>query len=164
MNSSETNAGGWEASQMRSYLNSEGLNLLPSDLKEKVVAVNKRTNNVGETRSASSVTTTSDQLWLFSATELCGTISCYSGSYAACNDVFNAEGSEYKLFRDMSVNPEGSNSILEKNLNSQSLYWWERSPYPNYSDGFENVHSGGYLYFGYYSPSSSEGVCPGFCI
>ena len=50
MNSSNTNAGGWERSQMRSYLSSEGLNLLPADLKENVVEVSKLTNNVCETQ------------------------------------------------------------------------------------------------------------------
>lgn len=163
MNSSDTNAGGWEASQMRSYLNSEGLNLLPSDLKQKVVSVNKLTNNVGQTQDVSSVTKTADQLWLFSPTELCGTISWHSESSTACNDVLNAEGTEYKLFRDMSVNPTDSNSILVKNLNEQSCYWWERSPYPSDSDYFGYVYSDGFPYRGYMA-DYSEGVCPGFCI
>lgn len=165
MNSSDTNAGGWEASEMRSYLNSEGLNLLPSDLKQKVVTVNKRTNNVGETQSASSVTATPDQLWLFSATELCGTISWHSGSDAAYNDALNAEGSEYKLFHDMNVNSTDSNSILKKILNGQSDYWWERSPNPLHSYTFEYVSSGGNPSGGGGSLASLFfGVCPGFCI
>ena len=163
MNSSDTNAGGWEASQMRSYLNSEGLNLLPSDLKQAIVSVNKLTNNVGQTQDVSSVTKTEDQLWLFSATELCGTISWFSGSYAACNDVFNAEGSEYKLFRDMGVNSEGSNSILAKNLNGQSYPWWGRSPNLNDSNRFGNVTSGGLPIYGN-NANFPFGVCPGFCI
>lgn len=123
MNSTNTNAGGWEASEMRSYLNSEGLNLLPSDLKQKVVSVNKLTNNVGQTRDVSSVTKTEDQLWLFSFVELAGNVS-QSDSYGYLADIYNAEGSEYKLFSDMNVNPTGSNDILVKTLNGQPDYWW----------------------------------------
>lgn len=166
MNSSDTNAGGWEASEMRSYLNSEGLSFLPSDLKQVVVSVNKLTNNVGQTQDVSSVTKTADQLWLFSFVELAGNVnqSDFSSEYDYVADVFNAEGSEYKLFRDMNVNSTGSNSILVKNLNGQPYYlWWARSTNPDYSTGFEGVYSGGdpnggdIAYF-------SNGVCPGFCI
>lgn len=169
MNSSNTKAGGWEASEMRSYLNSEGISLFPSDLQQKVVSVNKLTNNVGDTQSTSSVTVTSDKLWLFSSVELCGTISWYGGSYVVYNDVLNAEGSEYKLFRDMNVGQRGSNSILVKNLNGQSNYWWERSPYPynsnnlDYSSYFNRVISDGDPNGGG-DAINSLGVCPGFCI
>ena len=166
MNSSDTNAGGWEASQMRSYLNSEGLNLLPSDLKQAIVSVSKPTNNVGETQDVSSVTMTSDQLWLFSFIELAGPLdqnaySSYGLGYVA--DIFNAEGSEYKLFRDMNVNQSGFNNTLEKSSNGQSLDWWERSPYPEGSGLFGFVYSDGNP-IGGTDASNFIGVCPGFCI
>lgn len=164
MNSTSTSAGGWEASQMRSYLNSEGLNLLPSDLKQNVVSVNKLTNNVGLTESTSSVTPTSDRLWLFSLTELCGTIS-WSGTAAAYSDVLNAEGSQYKLFRDINVKVDGSNSgILGKKLNGKSCSWWERSPYPDYSGLFKGVMLGGFAGGAPFFAANTYGVCPGFCI
>lgn len=162
MNPTDTNAGGWEKSEMRSYLNSEGLNLLPPDLKQKVVSVNKLTNNVGQTQDVSSVTKTADQLWLFSFVELAGNVS-QSDSYGYLADIYNAEGSEYKLFRDMNVDQFNSNSVLGKTLNGHSYFWWERSPIPGYSSDFEGVGSGGdprgALFAG-----SSFGVCPGFCI
>lgn len=165
MNSSDTNTGGWEASEMRSYLNSEGLNLLPSDLKQKIVSVNKLTNNVGQTRDVSSVTKTADQLWLFSFVELAGNVnqSDFSSDYGYVADIFNTEGSEYKLFRDMNVDKFSSNSILVKNLNGQSNDWWERSPIPGSSNYFECVHSDGIPLLANYA-SDSFGVCPGFCI
>lgn len=164
MNSTNTNAGGWEASQMRSYLNSEGLNLLPSDLKQKVVSVNKFTNNVGQTQDVSSVTKTADQLWLFSFVELAGNVS-QSDSYGYLADIYNAEGSEYKLFRDMNVDQFNSNSVLGKTLNGHSCYWLVRSPLPYDSYYFGDVSSAGYpRYSGGFIDSYSDGVCPGFCI
>ena len=166
MNPTDTNAGGWEKSEMRSYLNSEGLNLLPADLKEKVVSVNKLTNNVGETQNVSSVTKTVDKLWLFSFVELAGNVnqSDFSSSYGYIADIFNGEGSKYKLFRDVNVDNFNSNSILEKTFNGQSDGWWERSPLPDYSGYFVPVNSVGGPTGGGYPASSSLGVCPGFCI
>lgn len=161
MNQTDTNAGGWEASQMRAYLNGDGMALLPEDLKKVVAPVDKLTNNVGETQDVSAVTTTSDSLWLLSAAELCGSIDWYSDpSY---NAVLNAEGFEYQLFRDTAVDSSNANDILVKNYQNSPYYWWERSPRPNRSDYFRSVGSAGnpdYIDFA----SISYGVVPGFCL
>lgn len=161
MNQTDTNAGGWEASQMRAYLNGDGMALLPEDLKKVVAPVDKLTNNVGETQDVSAVTTTSDSLWLLSAAELCGSIDWYSDpSY---NAVLNAEGFEYQLFRDTAVDSSNANDILVKNYQNSPIFWWVRSPIPLYSDRFRYVGSDGYPgYYGY--ASSSRGVVPGFCL
>ncbi|MCU7585169.1 zinc ribbon domain-containing protein [Adlercreutzia muris] len=161
MNQTDTNAGGWEASQMRAYLNGDGMALLPEDLKKVVAPVDKLTNNVGETQDVSAVTTTSDSLWLLSAAELCGSIDWYSDpSY---NAVLNAEGFEYQLFRDTAVDSSNANDILVKNYQNSPYFWWGRSPDPGYSDGFRIVYSGGDP--GYDGDASySRGVVPGFCL
>lgn len=183
MNSSETNAGGWESSQLRSWLATDGLAMLPQDLSNRIVAVDKMTNNVGEIQLAvdgerhdyvSSVTATSDKLWLFSAKELCGQVHWYSmDSY---NRVLDAEGSEYKLFKDCDVDPYNPNSILTKKL--EGCYgWWERSPNPGRSAFFFNVsvdsedpfvNSTSSDYEGIPNQedlvTNSSGVVPGFCI
>ncbi|MEY8314740.1 DUF6273 domain-containing protein [Adlercreutzia muris] len=161
MNQTDTNAGGWEASQMRAYLNGDGMALLPEDLKKVVAPVDKLTNNVGETQDVSAATTTSDSLWLFSAAELCGSIDWYSDpSY---NAVFNAEGFEYQLFRDMAVDSSNANDILVKNYQNSPYFWWERSPNPDGSVRFRNVGSVGNPDF-YDNAGSSSGVVPGFCL
>lgn len=161
MNQTDTNAGGWEASQMRAYLNGDGMALLPEDLKKVVAPVDKLTNNVGETQDVSAVTTTSDSLWLLSAAELCGSIDWYSDpSY---NAVLNAEGFEYQLFRDTAVDSSNANDILVKNYQNSPLLWWGRSPGPIGSDGFRIVSSGGYP-IGNDGASYSGGVVPGFCL
>lgn len=161
MNSNETNSGGWEGSRMRSWLSTDGLTMLPQDITNNIVAVDKKTNNAGKTSSASSVTTTSDKLWLFSATELCGTIDAFSDS--DYNQVLNAEGSEYKLFRDCNVESSGLNKILTKSYNGSSCEWWERSPDPDDSYGFRTVGPDGHpKNVSYAIPS--YGVVPGFCL
>lgn len=48
MNNRDTDAGGWEKSELRAKMNSgEVWNLMPSDFQSKVKAVRKLTNNVG---------------------------------------------------------------------------------------------------------------------
>ena len=161
MNQTDTNAGGWEASQMRAYLNGDGMALLPEDLKKVVAPVDKLTNNVGETQDVSAVTTTSDSLWLLSAAELCGSIDWYSDpSY---NAVLNAEGFEYQLFRDTAVDSSNANDILVKNYQNSPYRWWECSPYPGRSDLFQLVYSVGNPRDGGYA-GGSIGVVPGFCL
>ena len=156
-----TNAGGWKDSQMRSWLASEGMNMLPDDLKSVLVEVDKKTNNVGETESVSSVTTTADKLWLYSLTELCGKVG--EGSTHAYYDVLNAEGTEYKLYRDMNVKSNDKNAILVKRFEEESCVWWERSPHPNQSNQFRFVYSDGYPGIANYVEPPHD-VVPGFCI
>ena len=166
MNPTETNAGGWEASQMRAYLNGDWRVQLPEDLNAVIVPVDKLTNNVGETQEASSVTTTSDSLWLLSFAELAGPIPAaelWGGGYEWTADIFNAEGTRYKLFNDTDVIWNDANSVLVKNFQGSPCGWWERSPYPNYSVGFQDVNSDGNPHYGD-GAGYSYGVVPGFCI
>lgn len=166
MNGESTNAGGWEASQMRAYLNGDWRVQLPEDLNAVIVPVDKLTNNVGETQEASSVTTTSDSLWLLSFAELAGPIPAaelWGGGYEWAADIFNAEGTRYKLFNDTDVIWNDANSVLVKNFQGSPCGWWERSPYPNYSVGFQDVNSDGNPHYGD-GAGYSYGVVPGFCI
>lgn len=169
--SSRSNAGGWEASKMRSWLSGTMASQLPAEITSRTVAVDKRTNNVGKTTDASSVTTTSDKLWLFSTAELCGDISWgWDDSY---NNVMNAEGEQYQLFSDCGVTDANQgNSILTKSMLASggknwdkggACLWWCRSAYPSGSDTFNDVYSDGSPYYGY-GAGFSYGVVLGFCI
>lgn len=165
MNPTETNVGGWEASQMRGYLNSNGMNLLPKDLRSVIVPVDKLTNNMGEAQDVSAVTTTSDSLWLFSLAELAGPIPAdvWEGDYEYISAIFNAESSRYKLFSDMSVNWNDANPIIAKNYQNSSIAWWERSTSSTRVDDFLCVTSEGKPFYSV-NADDSGGVVPGFCI
>ena len=92
MNSSSTNSGGWNASQMRkTLLGNSGtptsptantlLAALPSDLQAVMKSVTKYTDNTGNTCNVSvNVTATSDYLFLLSEFEVKGSLT-YSNSY-----------------------------------------------------------------------------------
>lgn len=162
MNDADTNAGGWEASTMRSWLADEGMALLPADVRAAIVPVDKLTNNVGKTDEASSVSATSDYLWLFSPVELRGPSDWYVAE--EYDEVINAEGSMYQLFCDMPSTPNGYNgSVLIKTYEGQRTFWWERSPCPRYDNQFRFVADVGYPYGGF-TATNEEGIVPGFCL
>lgn len=156
---SDTYSGGWEQSPMRSWLSTDGMALLPDDLRKDVVTVSKLTNNTGETKSASSVTATDDALWLYSYNELSGDYSYWdSDSLSEYGDILKAEGTTYQLFTDT----DNDNSVRVRNYQGQSCYWMERSPDPSGSVDFLGVAADGDVVYG--GVSSSFGVVPGFCI
>lgn len=176
MNTTDTNVGGWEASKMRAYLNGDWLVQLPEDLYSVIVPVEKLTNNVGYSQDLSSITSTSDTAWLFSAVELSGRSDSWydAGStenWQSCNDIQNAQGTEYKLFADMAVGDGGDNEILIRDVEAgdgTTRFWWNRSPMPLSSGSFGGVYCNSYPYSA--GPgaggeaNSLNGVVPGFCI
>ena len=67
MNASSTNAGGWNESKMRTETMATLLSQLPSDLRNVIKAVNKKATAGNQ---GTSLTASSDKLWLFAAAEL----------------------------------------------------------------------------------------------
>lgn len=173
MNSNGDNAGGWEASQMRSWLASTELPQFPHELQSVLVPVKKATNNAGNARDASAVSTTDDKLWLLSATEVCGKIDWFAHEYgkqfAYLDDVVNAEGMQYERYVTEGITPHSDSSgTLTKNFQGEKSAWWYRSAFFFVYEGLEhryfyNVLPTGYPY-GYASPKEALGVVVGFCI
>ena len=152
MNATNTNAGGWEKSELRQKMNSgEIWNLMPSDFQSKVKAVRKLTNNVGGTDENAAVTATSDKLFLLSYSEIVPT-SYWASGYPWTS----SEGTQYEAFKGKVTNNYSGNDCLKI-----GDYWWERSALPGNSSYFLNVSSNG-------GPSSngiaaySNCVCPAF--
>lgn len=173
MNASADNAGGWEASEMRSWLASTVLPKFPAELQSTIVSVKKATNNTGNTRDASTVSTTDDKLWLLSATEVCGKIDWfaheYGNQYAYLDDVVNTEGTQYERYTSEGITPHSDPSgTLIKNYQSEKSAWWYRSAFFFVYEGLEhryfyNVLPTGYPY-AYSAPNEQLGVVVGFCI
>ena len=151
MNATNTNAGGWEKSELRAKMNSgEIWNLMPSDFQSKVKAVRKLTNNVGGTDKNAAVTATSDKLFLLSYSEIVPT-SYWASSYPWTS----SEGTQYEAFKGKVTENYSGNGCLKIG------YWWERSAYPYNSGNFLNVNSDGDP-SDYYGAASSNCVCPAF--
>ena len=154
MNASDTNAGGWEKSELRAKMNSgEIWNLMPSDFQSKVKPVRKLTNNVGggDANKNAAVTATSDKLFLLSYSEIVPT-SYWASSYPWTS----SEGTQYEAFKGKVTNNYNSNSAI-----AIGNFWWERSASPGYSGTFLIVSSNGDPSIDNYA-TYSYCVCPAF--
>ena len=150
-NVANTNAGGWEKSELRAKMNSgEIWNLMPSDFQSKVKSVRKLTNNVGGTDKNAAVTATTDKLFLLSYSEIVPT------SYWASYPWTSSEGSQYEAFKGKVTENYDSNSAI-----AIGNSWWERSACPNSSGSFLYVNSNGDP-SDYNLAADSICVCPAF--
>ena len=140
MNATDTNAGGWDKSELRTRLNSGDLwLLLPSELQSKVKPVTKTTDNVGGNGGGAPSATT-DKVFLLSATEVYGDI--------------QSDGIQYECYK--------SKGVTGSNYSGASGYsHWTRSVRPRSSTSFRYVQSGGICYS--YSATDSFYVLPAFC-
>ena len=150
MNATDTNAGGWEKSELRTKMNSgEIWNLMPADFQSKVKSVRKLTNNVGggSANKNAAVTATSDKLFLLSYSEIVPT------SYWASDYPWSSsEGTQYEAFKGKVTNNYSGNACLKIGLR-----WWERSASPSLSNAFLIVNS-------YGDPSSGNGATGSYCV
>ena len=160
VNSSNTNAGGWGACALRGTLNSTTLDSLEN--KEYIKEVNKE--YIATYNNASSVTKTSDKLWLLACSEIWNNgISGKNYGFAVAK-----EGEQYKYYKTVNPTADGSfeeSSLVRKNSGTK-VTWWLRSPGSSYSGYFCNVTAVGRcgvpnanLY-----TSKSHGIAPGFAI
>lgn len=141
MESSNTNANGWEGCAMRKNVMPTLLGQLDEDLQKVIKAVNKKVS-VGN--NTSTIETVSDKLFLLSEIEIFG-----STSYS-----FAGEGSQYAYYK-------AGNSKVKK-VNGSAHYWWERSPFSGDTSYFCTVSSSGNA--NSHNASNSAGVSFGFCV
>lgn len=112
MNATNTNAGGWEASELRAKMNSGKIwNLMPSDFQSKFVSVIKTTDNVK----------TNDKLFLPSATEM----GIDSGS-----DGYRYESRVYPMWDSTSnvLKTKTSGVRAKRRMPQQFILNWLRTP------------------------------------
>lgn len=135
MNATNTNAGGWEKSELRGRLNSGDLwSLLPAELQSKVKAVKKLTDNQGGGK-AGTPTATTDKVFLLSATEVWGDM--------------QSDGTQYEYYKSKGVTTSNYSGA------SSSNYPWTRSVIPSSSTGFRYVGSSG----GWYDYRATNTAC-----
>ena len=161
MNSTNTNVGGWHASAMRTYVNTDIYNALPTELKNGIIDTTVVSGH-GSTSGESNFTST-DKLYLLSTHEVwedvdgntSGGIDYYDTAYNNTRQLdyyagFNVTTSSY------------SDSGAKKQLNALYSYWWLRSAY-SYRTNVFNYVSGNGGWSNYFANSAS-GVSPTFRI
>lgn len=144
MNATNTNSGSFAGSEMYIELSGTIYPNLPTELKDAIKAVNKKTSSGG---GSSVIRTDAMYLWLFSEIEVFG----------AANYSCAGEGTQYPYF---ATTAERIKRL--SNGAGAASYWWERSSYRANSGGFCRVITSGSA--GNFPASNSLGVCFGFCI
>ena len=146
INDTRTNIGGWKDSKMRTYVNEDIYNSLPSDLKPIIKTVNK-VSDIGN-GDKTTLNTTKDKLFLLSFEEV-GFITIDTSYFVP------GQGAKYEYFSD-------DNLRKKKYLSGEPSYWWLRSAYTNNTGCFFGVDlDGNWNYDGAYI---TNGVAPAFCI
>lgn len=158
MNSTNTNAGGWEKSQMRQFINTDIYNSLPIELKWAI----KDTKVVsGHSNLDESNFITFDKLYLLSPKEVYGINSIYVADALQTNQL------DYYQYNG--VNIENYSNAIKRIFNSQSTRaWWLRTPFnydvsPDHNIGFSLVDSNGEL-IDSYPANYAISVSPAFKI
>ena len=165
---------GWADCDLREWLDDDGLKLLPNELRALIKGVKKVSNNVGVARSASCLSELPATLWLPAMVELCGVQppESFAEGYHYLADIYNGEGKEYQLFRELKVSPYATNETLVRQWKGKDICWWERtaSPDTSASEGTLYMNRVGHDgdVFMYATPASKPDkrtcVIPGFCI
>lgn len=183
--SDEKNEGGWESSDLRSWLAGEGASLLPDELVSRVVPVLKVTDNAavryGDSGAVEALTTTADALWVPSVSEVCGEVDWFAREYGTApsasseyvdfrpyDEALSAQGEQYEYFSDAGVDGSDTSGALVMAYGGTACNWWYRTSYPYALEGWEQrmvyqVMSSGYP--GMTSgPSEQAGVVVGLCL
>lgn len=158
MNATNTNAGGWEKSELRAKMNSgEIWNLMPSDFQSKVKTVKKLTNNVSGADEDAAVTATLDKLFLLSYSEIAP-----SSYWATSYPWTSSEGTQYEAFKGkVTENYWDSNGEIDVN----EMHVWTRSALPDkYGSKYFISYGDHYLPSDIYCYATSKCcVLPAFC-
>ena len=143
---SNTNAGGWNSSDIRDYLNNTFLLTLPDDLQAVISAKPVKATIGGQSNT---LQTAEDKIWIPTEKEVFGQIT-YSGSSE------NSVNNMYPIFTD------AASRVRTQGANGAAVRVWLASPYIGDSTHFCNVYTSGAPGTGY--ASTSDGVLPCFRI
>ncbi len=142
MNAESTNKGGWEACELRKWLNSNFVELCSTELQSVIHPVIKLTS-AGDTSKG--IIESVDRIFIISEKELYGRVICSVPSKDGWYDYYRLEDVPY-----FALNDDGS-----------AVWWWLRSPYcgdiGSFCCMYANGHDAGT------GASWSAGVRPCFC-
>ena len=154
MNDTATNVGGWPATTMRTFVNNDIYNAIPSELKNAIIdttVVSGHGSTSGETNF-----TSTDKLYLLSTAEVWAQGSSNKINYDTARD--NTRQLDY--YKNLGVTTSNYSGAIKKNGTSAD-YWWLRATSSNFSDGFYYVNIiGGWGGNGY--SYTANGVVPAF--
>ena len=151
------NVDGWPASSMRTYVNNDIYNALPSAIKNVIIdttVVSGHGSTTGETNF-----TSTDKLYLLSTHEVWEDVDGNTSSGIDYRDTTYHNTRQLDYYKGLNVTTSNYSSAIKKNGTSNS-WWWLRSAYSNNTNAFGNVSNSGY----WNSYSVASGVSPAFRI
>ena len=156
MNSTNTNVGGWEASEMRTYANEEFYNKLPEDLRNVIIDT-KVVSGHGSTTGETNFTTT-DKIYLLSSHEVWedGT-----SNQVSTYDTAWDKTRQLDYYANLGVTTINYSGAIKKNKGSNSD-WWLRAASSNHNYDFLDVNTDGS--WGNYDATLDYGFAPAFRI
>ena len=156
INSTSTTKGSWSATTIRTFVNNDIYNLLPTDLKNGILNTNVIT---GHGNSEGNNSTSTDKLYLLSPIEIYGSVST---TYDSAINVTNQL--DYYKQNNVSLNSYDSaikNTVVSGGTGSADA-WWTRTPAQMMDGQFMMVTNTGNLYSTYLT--QQLGVSPAFRI
>lgn len=133
--------GGWEKSEMRTYLTETIKPLIPEEVRNAIVPVTKYSRNYNTAGSSVNNVATTDDVWIPSYREIFG-----GTSYETQGVIYSEK------FTD-------ATSRIKQKVGGSAAYWWLRSA--NSASDFRRVSSSGGN--SNISANNSSGVAFGFC-
>lgn len=151
MNSTKTNDGGWPASAMYTYVNTDLYNILPTDLKNVIIDT---TVVSGHGSSNDNNLTSIDKLYLLAPSEIYSDWSS-NGIYDSASDTTRQLDFYFKKNVSISLNTQSASKYND--------YWWLRTAHSKNNTNFFRVNNSGGPW---YNCSSTElnGISPAFRI
>ena len=156
INSTSTTRGSWSATTIRTFVNNDIYNLLPTDLKNGILNTNVIT---GHGNSESNNSTSTDKLYLLSPIEIYGSVST---SYDSAINVTN----QLDYYKQNNVSLKSYDSAIKNTVVSggtgSANAWWTRTPAQMMDGQFMIITGTGNLYSTYLT--QELGVSPAFRI
>ena len=135
MNNSNPNKGGWPVTRMRTFVNNDIYNAIPSELRNVIIDT---TVVSGHGRNDTSNFTSTDKLYLLSPAEIWAQGTSNTVNYDTARDVTR----QLDYYKNLGTSTSNYSGAIKKNGNDAD-FWWLRSAHSDYGNAFFNVRSNG---------------------
>ena len=152
MNDTDTNVGGWPATSMRTFINNDVYNAIPSEIKNAIIDTTV-VSGYGEADRKNFTST--DKLYLLSTAEVWAQGSSGTIKYDTARDVTR----QLDYYKNLGTSTSNYSGAIKKNGTSAAV-WWLRAACSNIARNFLFVTSvGGWNYI---YADGTNGVAPAF--
>ena len=135
MNNSNPNKGGWPVTRMRTFVNNDIYNAIPSELRNVIIDT---TVVSGHGRNDTSNFTSTDKLYLLSPAEIWAQGTSNTVNYDTARDVTR----QLDYYKNLGTCTSNYSGAIKKN-GTDADFWWLRSAHSDYGNAFFNVRSNG---------------------